>query len=386
VLVSCLLALVVPLVDDAAGEGRLADGAAGPVVATALLPLGNTSGGTALGGGDARGGGGGRGVDGRVAVANSGDGRADGAEADVGEDDVGVGELLLNLGGDTRGGGALAAGGTGAGPVNGVGRVEPEHVGVVVVPDGHDEDHGLLHGDTHLLESTKLLVDVGVAENFLLSIAVGIGDGVARNTSNGGLRVGNNLAVLGVEALDLSEVAGGVGKELGNDGDLLGGVDDLALAVEAGVALAVRVEVAAVGITPATIAVGAVGTAALVAIADGLIGDGARMGGEGSSHVVGLPDIHLRAASAVVTDTSVRVRVGRVPALNVGQAVDELDVTGALSIAVTGTVLGTGLVAAVLGDTTVKVHGDEVQGTVEAAANVGNINIEGELVVEEVEA
>lgn len=60
--------------------------------------------------------------------------------------------------------------------------------------------------------------------------------------------------------------------------------------------------------------------------------------------------------------------------------VDELDIAGALRVAVSGTVLGTSLVGRELRQTTVEVHGDEVKSAVQAAANVGNIDIKGELV------
>lgn len=47
---------------------------------------------------------------------------------------------------------------------------------------------------------------------------------------------------------------------------------------------------------------------------------------------------------------------------------DELEVSRALSITVTGTKLGTSLVGRVLGKTTIGVHLDKVQGTVDTAA------------------
>lgn len=47
---------------------------------------------------------------------------------------------------------------------------------------------------------------------------------------------------------------------------------------------------------------------------------------------------------------------------------NELEVSGALSITVTGTKLGTSLVGWVFGKTTIGVHLDKVQGTVDAAA------------------
>lgn len=58
---------------------------------------------------------------------------------------------------------------------------------------------------------------------------------------------------------------------------------------------------------------------------------------------------------------------------------------GALGVTVTSSVLGTGLVVGLLGHTTVLGHLDEVQGTVETALKLGNIDIEGELLVLEVE-
>lgn len=98
------------------------------------------------------------------------------------------------------------------------------------------------------------------------------------------------------------------------------------------------------------------------------------------------PDIHLRAAGTVVTNTSVSIVGGGGPALNVGDTVDELEITGALSVAVTGAVLGTSLVVGVLGLSTIKIHGDEVEGAVKTAAGARHIDIEGELVAEELEA
>ena len=80
------------------------------------------------------------------------------------------------------------------------------------------------------------------------------------------------------------------------------------------------------------------------------------------------PDIHLSAARAVAADTSIRVVRRLLPGANIGLAVDELEITRALGIAVAGTVLGAGLVARVLGLATVLVHRDKVQGTIETAA------------------
>jgi hypothetical protein len=51
-------------------------------------------------------------------------------------------------------------------------------------------------------------------------------------------------------------------------------------------------------------------------------------------------------------------------------SVDELDVLRTLSITVSGTILGTGLVARVLGHSSIGIHLSEVQSTVQSARKV----------------
>ena len=53
------------------------------------------------------------------------------------------------------------------------------HVNIVVVPKRHDEDHALLESVTHGLQATGASEVVVVAEDGLLVLAEGIGDGVA---------------------------------------------------------------------------------------------------------------------------------------------------------------------------------------------------------------
>ena len=67
------------------------------------------------------------------------------------------------------------------------------------------------------------------------------------------------------------------------------------------------------------------------------------------------------------------------------ETVDELQVTGALGVTVTSSVFGTSSVAGVSGHSTISLHGDEVESTVKTTGEGGEVNIEGELVVEEVE-
>lgn len=67
------------------------------------------------------------------------------------------------------------------------------------------------------------------------------------------------------------------------------------------------------------------------------------------------------------------------------QTVDELDVTRALRVAVTSSILGTGFVVVILAQATVGVHRCEVESTVQTAREVRDVNVKGELIVEEIE-
>ena len=66
-------------------------------------------------------------------------------------------------------------------------------------------------------------------------------------------------------------------------------------------------------------------------------------------------------------------------------AVDELEITRALRVAVASAVLGASLVAWVLCHPTVRVHLGEVQSAVETAGEGRKVDVESELLVEEVE-
>lgn len=253
--------------------------------------------------------------------------RADVAKLDVGEDDRGVGSGVLDVGGLAGGGSASAASdtGLGSGPVGGVVGIEPQHVGGVVVPDAHDEDDAVAERLAHGGETTLLLEGVGVRERGLLRGAEAVGDGVAGgHASDVDLGVLDDLAALHVNAADLAERArGGTGvrDELGHDGHLGARVDGEALAVERLVAHAEGVEIATVGIADALVPAvdGAVFASAAVHARDG-----AGVRGVGGRDGVGLPDIHLIAARAVVARSGVRVVGRRGPANDVSLLIEDV--------------------------------------------------------------
>lgn len=327
---------------------------------------------------------------------------------DVRVDDRGVRDLALDISWDTGGSGTLSTLNTGSssGLVKWVGAVEPEHVGRMIIPNRQSKNHSLSESITELLHSTLLSIIVGVAERSLGSSAESIGDRVSGSTSNVGSRVGIDDAILLVFPADLNKIAvrGTVlGDELRDDGELGVGVDRLALAVERGVAHAVAVIITTVLVADTVVAVGVV--SALGTGAAGLASGSARMRGVGGGHVVRFPDVHLVAAGSVTTASGIDVGGGRLPVEHVGLrnvsilisdmheetrweierdtnlAVNELHVMGALSITISSSVLGSSLVCRVLGHTTISVHSCEVESTVKSTSQVGNIDIEGKLLV-----
>lgn len=110
------------------------------------------------------------------------EGGVDWAPSDVREDDIGVGGVGLNISGSTGSTRACSTADTWLAwiSVKRIGGVEPEHVDVVIVPDGHDEN-AVLEGLSLLGESTLDLILVAVAESSLLGSAEGVVDRVASN-------------------------------------------------------------------------------------------------------------------------------------------------------------------------------------------------------------
>jgi len=354
-----------------------------PALTTTLAVLGLLSTGSAGGASGVRGGSSSARVRSRTGV-----GGTDITEADVGVSDGGVSSGGFDVGGLARGGGAGTASDTGLACI-GISRVvgvEPEHVDGVVIPNREHEDHATTHGTTNTGHTALLLEAVGVTEGGLLGIAEIGGDGViGGHARDSGLGVLDDLAVLNVETTDFAECAGGgvvAGKELSDDRELAAGVDGHAFAVEVLDTHTEGVEIATVGVTD-TLVAAVNGTVS--ALAASLTSDLARVGSEGSGDGVGFPNIEFTAAGTVLTSSCVSVVGGRLPASNIGLSIDELDVTRTLRVAVAGTIFGTSLVGGELGHTTIGVHLGEVEGTVKTAREVGDVDVESELLVQELE-
>lgn len=102
-----------------------------------------------------------------------------------------------------------------------VGGVKPEHVGVVVVSEGHDKDHSTFESSSHVSQASLVFECIVVAKGSFLCVAELSSNGVASDVWNQGLGVGDGLAALDVESLDFSEW---ITDELSDDGELLGSI------------------------------------------------------------------------------------------------------------------------------------------------------------------
>jgi len=211
------------------------------------------------------------------------------------------------------------------------------------------------------------LEGIVITEGSLLGITESRSDRITSNVGDGGLRVWNDLSTLDVEALDFSERTA---DELSDDGEDFSGVNGKTWAVERGVSHAVGVEITSVGIAGSGVSVSRIGTSASIAIAHGLRDGITGVGCNSRRNGVCFPDIHLGAAGAVASNTSVGVVSGWHPAGDITLTVDELEITRALGIAVPNTVFGTSLVCRESCHYTIFVHGHEVESTIETTRKV----------------
>lgn len=246
--------------------------------------------------------------------------RADRSELNIGECDRGVREVALDVLGLADLGVTWAADGSWLGAADWVSRIEPLHVGGVVVPDGHGEDHRTIKSLGEPAHAAGLGEVVQVPKGSLLLFAEVIGDLVSRvNTSNVRNSVSKDNAVLDVEAANRLEGSGGGvirSDELGDNCDLLVGVDLLARAEEGSVAHAVRVEVTSILVTDASVSVVCVTAVGTGAAREAVALAGVRSVGGGV--LVGLPDVHLGTAGSVAAGTGVWIVRSRLPVEDVG--------------------------------------------------------------------
>mmetsp|Transcript_70888 Transcript_70888/g.148293 ORF Transcript_70888/g.148293 Transcript_70888/m.148293 type:complete len:465 (+) Transcript_70888:266-1660(+) len=279
--------------------------------------------------------------------------------------------------------------------------VQPQHAAEAVVPDGHGQDHSPLQCLPHSLQ----LASVGEACAFLvegLSLihAHLIGDGVnwrltgvvAEDASDG---VVDHPSVLHVVAANLHQVTiicSVRSDELGHNGHGLKGVHSVAVTgapellvshTERGKAATVLVTVACRSVAPVA--------ALLFAFTYGWARNCAGMHSVDTGLSVGLQDVHLVTAisepSAVAPALGLPIGIHRTAIdVPIQQVCIALDVphAWALGVTIAGAMAGADAVGiAVL--VAILVHLDEIEGCIHAARQRRQVDVEGELLVQEFE-
>ena len=237
---------------------------------------------------------------------------------------------------------------------------------------------------------SPLLVVVGISERLLLGIAEFVSDRVEALSTDIDVAALNHFPILDPQAPDLGElpVIGAVaGDELRNHGKGAGRIDGKVgvRAKESLVAQSVWVEIAAVFVADSSVPLTRGIVSTLGSVASGLPLDGADVRRVCSRDAVGFPDVHLGAASAVASCSTVLVSWAWLPVFTVAFAVYKLEVVGALSIAISRTVLRSSLIARIFAHPTIGIHLHEVEGTVQSTWQLRDVHIEGEFSVLEFE-
>lgn len=106
------------------------------------------------------------------------EGRTKVTELDVRESNGSIGMLSLNVGWDTRCRGAVSTHDTRLRGVfiEGVAAVQPQHVGGVVVPNAHNQNHAVVEGPAHSLEAALGSEVVSITEGGFSIDAELVGD------------------------------------------------------------------------------------------------------------------------------------------------------------------------------------------------------------------
>merc|ERR1712087_618340 len=207
---------------------------------------------------------------------------------------------------------------------------QPEHVGIVVIPERHHQDNTCINCLLDLAETT-LLEEIGAVLGFCNPVfAEVIGDAVMLISIDSVAWVLDFFAILSVELFDLHELAricAIIGDELRGHGDWLGGInlEFRARTKEVLVAKAVRLEVATVLVAQTLEAIRTV-VSAIGALTARLSVSGAGVHGVGCADGVRFPDVDLSAAAAIFASASIDISLAWIPVFSVGLAIDELEV------------------------------------------------------------
>merc|ERR1719244_655596 len=105
----------------------------------------------------------------------------------------------------------------------------------------------------------------------------------------------------------------------------------------------------------------------------------------GSCLAVGLPNVHFIAARSNLTLSGVDIIVTWFPSFNINNPTNELEIMGALGITVACSVGSSRLVSWIFTHTTIFLHFNKVESTIQPTGEIRHINIKGELPVQKLE-
>jgi len=318
------------------------------------------------------------------------EGRSNGSEFDVREGHRGIWTVLFDVVWLSRVSRAGSSLGSVFGGSDWIGGVEPEHVNIMVVPDRQNQDHTVFEGLAHLGDTSFGRELVDFFEVLLDGSAEVVRDRVVLLSVDGGgwsLNHFSSLDVLSSDFVDSSVVSSVVGNELSDDGEWHGGInfEVASRSKESLGSVSEGSEVASISIAKARVSIGVTAVVSSRSIASFGRIVRARMSSEGLGDRVSFPNVELHAAGSVFPSSSIWVGRIAVPSLRVGLTIDKLDVSWALGIAISSSIVGSSVVSRELRKSTISWHLGEVKSSIETTWQLGNINIKGEFSVDKLE-
>lgn len=180
----------------------------------------------------------------------------------------------------------------------------------MIIPNGHDKDHTVIHGFTHLFETTLNLEIVFVSHDTLERIAHLISDRIVLGISSWNVRfwVFENFTILNENSsnfFQVTSICSIFSDELSNNGEWLGGINSLSWTIEIFNTSSEWVKIATIFIAYTLVSLVSLSTFSTLASLSS--GHGTWMSSISFRDRVGLPDIHFSAAGSILSSSSIWV-------------------------------------------------------------------------------
>merc|ERR1719270_1721446 len=229
---------------------------------------------------------------------------------------------------------------------NRVVRVKPEHVSFVVIPQAHSKDHTVLHLISHLLKSSDFIVMVFISINFLGGFAEIVIDFIVWfdfNSIPHDVSVIEDFSVLDPFTSDSDQVticSSIISNPLSDNGDSRVCIDGFSWSIKFFISKTESSPIATILITDTIVSFVRSIVSAFGAFTSILSFNFTRVSGKGLSHAVGFPQVHFCATSSVMSSSGIDIRVRWIPVFTIGFTIDPLHVMRALSVTISGSILG----------------------------------------------